>query len=371
MSASARYFANDQPLSRRSADKQLIASLGRLVRAFPPKSLQRGGGLYYGPLSIALLFFTLSQHYKELDIADEPVAAWFQAYLGSTPDMKEFGGLRQDKCGIINDHLSYLALSAAFFKDSAAARRLCDCAGVVTRPDASNEWLYGRAGYLYFLRLVKNSLPHDQEVQNLIGETAEKTIQAVLASPQPWAWHGKVYVGAAHGIIGIITQIVLTNPSYAPQLEHHLASLLDSQYESGNWPSSLPPGKDRLVQFCHGAPGVVSSLLSVGPHFPKLKGRIDNAIAAGRAAIKERGLLTKEPCLCHGISGNALALEDDHFDHFLAYTSHEQIRTLDKDGLIEPSDHPESLWCGEAGRAWTWAVADADLPKRFLGYNEL
>lgn len=47
------------------------------------------------------------------------------------------------------------------------------------------------------------------------------------------------------------------------------------------------------------------------------------------------------------------------------------MKALEKDGLWEPSSAPESLFQGEAGRAWSWAVADKRLPHRILGYNEI
>lgn len=47
------------------------------------------------------------------------------------------------------------------------------------------------------------------------------------------------------------------------------------------------------------------------------------------------------------------------------------MKSMDKDGMMEKSSAPESLWCGEAGRAWTWAVVDKQLPKTLLGYNDL
>jgi hypothetical protein len=47
------------------------------------------------------------------------------------------------------------------------------------------------------------------------------------------------------------------------------------------------------------------------------------------------------------------------------------MKSMEKDGMLEKSSAPESLFFGEAGRAWTWAVADKDLPKRILGYNDL
>jgi len=45
-----RYFQDSttEPRSR-DANKQLIASLKRLLNNYPPQKIQPGGGLYYGP----------------------------------------------------------------------------------------------------------------------------------------------------------------------------------------------------------------------------------------------------------------------------------------------------------------------------------
>ena len=57
--------------------------------------------------------------------------------------------------------------------------------------------------------------------------------------------------------------------------EAELAVLLSYQFDNGNFPASLPLERDRLVQVCHGAPGVVVSLLSIREYFPSLKEKID------------------------------------------------------------------------------------------------
>ncbi|KAK4550280.1 hypothetical protein LTR36_003247 [Oleoguttula mirabilis] len=368
-----RYFKNDAPLAKRDPRRQLEASLSRLVNDFPPAKIRPGGGLFKGPVSVAYTFLVLQQLYPDLEIEGHGLGTWSSAYLKQAQDnIQSYPGPTVGKCGITDDIMALLAIGAASSKDVDMATNLCDYSAEVLDQDSENEFLYGRAGYLYLLRLVKASFLDDQKTRRLITDTQEDVIDAILDSPRPWKWHGKVYIGAVHGAVGIITQIVLTNPTrYAEKLEAELAVLLTYQYDRGNFPSSVPPEKDRLVQVCHGAPGVVVSLLSIREYFPNLREKIDKAVAKGRECILERGLLTKEPCICHGINGNALALEDAEFEHFLTYTTGHEMKSMDKDGMLEKSSAPEGLFTGEAGRAWTWAVADKGLDKRILGYNDL
>lgn len=381
----ARYFVAEYALPPPDPRKELISSLTRLVRNFPPTSLRPGGGFYHGPTSIALLFFVLSKRYKDLPIDHATLAQWCGAYLEVTESaLKAIPPPTPSHNGISSDYLAYLSLMSSLTKSAAAIEQLCESASNMAQLDsnASHEWLYGLAGTLYHLRLVRACLSptSDPGHYTMIATAADEVIRAILAAgdAQPWSWHGKVYVGAAHGIIGIITQIVLTDPAYANDLEKKLDDLiLQTQSEDGNWPSSLPGGKDNLVQFCHGAPGVVNSLLSIRQYFPKLKGKIDEAMTKGRGHIRARGLLVKEPCLCHGICGNGLALQDGPgtggFEHFMAYATGSSLRMMFEQGAFQQSGHPESLWGGEAGRAWAWAVMDKEsgLERRFLGYNEV
>lgn len=237
-------------------------------------------------------------------IEGHPLGVWSAAYLKHSQDnIASYPGPTVGKCGIMDDIMALLAIGAASSKDVDMLNSLIDYSAEVIDADTENDLLYGRAGYLYLLRLVKASFVDDTSSLQLITDTQDDVVNAILESPRPWKWHGKVYIGAVHGAIGIITQIVLTNPQrYAPKLEAELAVLLTYQYETGNFPSSVPPERDRLLQFCHGAPGVVISLVSIKDYFPKLQDRIDKAITKGRECIWERGLLTKEPCLCHGES---------------------------------------------------------------------
>ena len=128
---------------------------------------------------------------------------------------------------------------------------------------------------------------------------------------------------------------------------------ISSQNEEGNWPTV--EDKDiGLIQFCHGAPGFILSLVATRPYFPNLHTQIDAAIALGRKVTWEKGLLTKEPNICHGIHGNALALEGLQREHFLALATPEKVEQGIRDGTFEKGSGSFGMLWGEAGRASVW-----------------
>ncbi|KAF8317464.1 hypothetical protein DL93DRAFT_2148577 [Clavulina sp. PMI_390] len=355
-----------------NAYDELVATLIHLLTTYPPSSLQPGGGLYYGPLSVAVLLYNITSHYPNLTVCGHHLKTWADYYF----ERAQSGPMRPTSprhCGVMDDMATILAVRAATTQDGKAAQQLCILVDVVVDEHSGNEWLYGRAGYLYLLRYVRSHFHDDDSITELLNVVADQVISAILWSPRPWIWHGNQYVGAVHGIIGIIAQIVLTDPKRASDaiIREEMEKLLAAQDASGNWPSSLPAGKDRLVQVCHGAPGVVLSLESIKGLFPSLGEEIDGAIEKAQVCIEERGLLTKESCICHGIAGNALALGDDARKRFLGFDSQRGSTIMKQEGYIIPSDNPEALWCGEAGRVWVWALEDIGLEKRLLGYDDV
>ncbi|MDI1490498.1 MAG: hypothetical protein OHK93_001702 [Ramalina farinacea] len=253
---------------------------------------------------------------------------------------------------------------------------------------ASDEWLYGRAGTLYLLRLIFHFVTFVTP-DNSVSVRVEQTISAVSAkvtSEGPdWRWHGKQYLGAVHGSVGILTQIILSSAMIqAPPPRdcwNWLCDILDLQFESGNWPSSLGSSakRDQLVQFCHGAPGFVISLLAIrkailvmeadpvagltgdpNDEF-EVNGReicqdIDTAISEAGTCIKQRGVPTKEPCLCHGVTGNALALEGEERKMMMDWAQELIVKRYLEQAWYVKGDDPAGLFCGEAGRAWGWMV---------------
>lgn len=167
---------------------------------------------------------------------------------------------------------------------------------------------------------------------------------------------------------------MLTDPYKAshPVLLESLNECLKFQTEDGNWPSSKESGHSHLIQFCHGAPGFIISFKAIKRYFPaELQERIHIACALAEKCIFEKGLLRKEPNLCHGTMGNALALPAQQRKHFMALTSAAMIDIGLGEGSYFKSDDPYGLFCGEAGRAWSWSLLLADSDKGMIGYTDV
>ncbi|KAF8475606.1 hypothetical protein BDZ91DRAFT_187041 [Kalaharituber pfeilii] len=386
----------------RNPQYHLLNSLTYILINYPPtqRNQYKFSGLYNGPTSIAYLFLRLSHIYPELTIERRTCLGWCAEYLSLKPSASQRTmKVSPSKCGIGVEELVRTAVQACALLDEELAVEVCRMSELVlAEPEedddmGSDEWLYGRAGYLYLLRIMKNSFPKDNSnVRNAIDRTVESTIDRMmqtLREKERWTWHGKEYFGAVHGTIGIITQIVLSSSPHPPpaELEAVLEKVLDRQLPSGNWPSSRGSYSDRLVQVCHGAPGFVISLMSLAPYFPQLSPRIHDAITKAQQDIFQRGLLTKDPCLCHGATGNALALLDtERMKFFLGYTTRdfleeEQEDEWWKDGMFtrgdeDGPDEEMGLWTGEAGRAWGFVVAEMleegrkEWKGKVIGYND-
>jgi hypothetical protein len=353
-----RFFANDATTLLRLEDSKsyLIQSASRIVRECPPAlpwaSLFRGQiyrGLFVGPTSIAYLFLSISAKHPDLEVEGRLPANWCKAYLElgqeSVPPIVE----TKKSCGITNEFLASNALKACLYQSESHANKVLDFLRTLEMDPIYCEWMNGRAGALYILRLMRKWLPG---IAADINSVITSLIDAILPQ-QPWIWNGRQYLGTVHGEIGVLTQVVLSDASYAPKLESKLLSLLGLQDTEGNW--LVIEGKDQeLVQFCHGAPGFVCSLIAIRPHFPTLHKEIDVAITQGRKVTWERGLLTKEPNFCHGITGNALALDAPQREHFLCFATPERVEQGIADGTFEKDEDPFGTLWGEAGRAWVW-----------------
>lgn len=205
------------------------------------------------------------------------------------------------------------------------------CRSPVECSDESEcEVLYGRAGYLQTILFVRSVLPPSSssaDAEEFGRDVAINTIRAVIdagistarrhRTPLPllWEWHDTHYLGAAHGLVGIFQTLM----SYVPELREvgdrmnldvlglvrsAVDRLEDLCFPTGNLRSSVGRERDKLVHWCHGAPGYV--MLLVKSYEVWGDGRyLRRAERVARDVVYRRGLLRKGVGLCHGISGNA------------------------------------------------------------------
>ncbi|PWA87294.1 G protein coupled receptor [Artemisia annua] len=361
--------------------------------------------LYTGALGTAFLVFKAYQvthDKKDLDLCQEILKACDSASLGSS------------RVTFLCGQAGISALGAVVAKQS-NDDSLCDEYLTIFRKiklpkDLPNELLYGRAGYLWACLFINKNLG-----ENTISSTHmvkfKKTIMSCFSvtfcamiihlilrfqrtikdeiikagrklatreCPLMYEWHGKRYWGAAHGLVGIMNvlmDMVLTEDEME-DVKGTLLYMIKNRFPSGNYPSSEESESDRLVHWCHGAPGVALTLAKAakvfgGEEFHKA------AVEAGEVVWK-RGLL-KRVGICHGISGNTyvfLALYRLTGDAKFLYRAkafasflHERGPMLLSEGKMHGGDNPFSLFEGVGGMAYLFLDMIDPLEARFPAYE--
>ena len=190
-----------------------------------------------------------------------------------------------------------------------------------------DEVLYGRAGYLL------GSL-HLCHISPLLHNINRSIVQALLLTGKaqsqserhpcplyyewPYGHHPKPYLGAAHGLIGILYALLHFNEvleelgeeqTVLQALRYVLQCEVDAHGRHGKrgyYPTSLYNQRSPLVHWCHGSCGAVFLFCKAYEVF-RDEDFLQAAVRAGEVVWK-RGLLRKGPGLCHGVSGNGYAL---------------------------------------------------------------
>lgn len=177
-----------------------------------------------------------------------------------------------------------------------------------------------------------------------------------------YAWHGKQYIGAAHGYAGILAAL-FANWSEVPAIYHNdirktldwMLSLITSNV---NMPSSMTDrfrvrsGKDQLVHWCHGAPGIIPTLCLAYSVFGETK-YLDRARHLAET-VWQYGLIRKGWGLCHGAPGNGyafLALYNATQDYrYLRYAKQfgYAVHQIQK-SIVNVPDEPLGLYTGVCG----------------------
>ncbi|KAJ3494482.1 hypothetical protein NLG97_g4051 [Lecanicillium saksenae] len=383
MADAERHMPNEEPIRALSkpVTELFQAALEELVEKTPvPEKFEEGElmGIFAGFTGLPYMFLQLSELHPDVKVQGESLRQLAERYMKISPDAPM---LEQDvELGTISEKLSREALTACLSgKEEDVARFITsttDAAGASPDPEKPlvDEILYGRAGVLFLLRLVRHWVPSSRaKVDAQMEAVAARIMEANNHGKDSWVCANRKYVGAVHGDIGIIVQLVLSIPDLAPKLEPHLLRLLALQFEDGNWPKFTDQGEESssLVQFCHGAPGFMLSLQALRPYYPHLSTAFDKAIEKGTEVTWAKGLLRKEPALCHGVFGNALSLpRGEKRDHFLALVEPRALEEARrKDPEVFGTANYGMKYCipmiYSMSAVWVWGVCDQENPPFF------
>ena len=212
------------------------------------------------------------------------------------------------------------------------------------------ELLYGTSGYLYCLLYLKKYIISEMNGNQIINKNSMELLnntiiqifnillKSGIKSMKKYHWdkcllfpfplnenRPQFYLGAAHGLIGVL-YILLSTIKFYPELFKQELTLDENkiniqdillksikyvqslQIEStGNFPSDVS-GRDsgELVHFCHGCVGALHLFLLAEQFYPN-NGFKETALSCNKC-LWERGLLLKGICLCHGMSGIVYSL---------------------------------------------------------------
>lgn len=249
------------------------------------------------------------------------------------------------------------------------------------------ELLHGRAGFLYAALFINKHLGPE----TIPSEILDPVVESVLAGgragssdnpdcPLMYRWHGTRYLGAAHGLAGILH--VLLHFSHSNEdlscIRGAIKYLIHNRFShSANYPSSEGNPRDLLVQWSHGAGGVGIMLCKATQVFPDDREIYDAAIEAGEAVWK-RGL-NHNVGLSDGIAGNAYAFlslyrltkEDMYLERAKAFAGflYHNYAKLIACNQMSTAEGSYSLFQGAAGVACLWFDLISPDDARFPGFE--
>ena len=287
------------------------------------------GGVYVGLSGVAYMMWYVSDKIPELNCLETAKKfAQIHYKFCQENDSKDLGSKLAFLLGNTGVYAvnAVIANSAGDYQASKSFVRLFGTAeqGYLSADPmgvGSDELFIGRAGYLTGCMWLQDKLGYQVLSEEKIFQLCDIIVQGgrkfsrrcSSKSPLMYSYYETQYLGAAHGLTGIL-QLLMSVPDYFhhnPEAEKDvkasIAFLLSVQTFEGNFPCSMGELKDprhhneELIHWCHGAPGTVYLLARA--HL--LWGDAIYMTAAVKAAdlIWKKGLLKKGPGICHGVSG--------------------------------------------------------------------
>ncbi|XP_064632805.1 lanC-like protein 2 [Lineus longissimus] len=305
--------------------KRLIENIERLLRALET-SLSEGYdegdySIYTGSSGIALLHLHL---YKVRDNCQDD--RHLHSALGLLK--RPLRHLKQKRVTFLCGDAGPLAVGAVIYSKLQKKAECEECLkrllslqdAVINDPNLPNEVLFGRVGYLFGLLFVRQHLGVEAVNSSILSKVFSTVIESgrhlSVSSDSPcplmYEWHEKKYLGAAHGLVGIFYMLMqCPEEVYKNDLNDYVKPsidwLMNLRFPSGNYPSSIGSSTgDKLVHWCHGAPGWIHMFVMAYKRFGDPKYLQCTKECAD--VLWTRGLLKKGYGICHGTAGNGYGL---------------------------------------------------------------
>lgn len=248
-----------------------------------------------------------------------------------------------------------------------------------------DELLYGRAGFLWACLFLNKHIGEG----TIPSTTTRQVVDDIISNgralgkkgkcPLMFEWYGEKYLGAAHGLAGIMHVLMDMDlkPDEAQDVKGTLKYMIKNRFPGGNYPVSEEDRKrDALVHWCHGAPGIVLTLAKAAKVFGDKE--FLEAVTESAEVVWNRGLL-KRVGICHGISGNTyvfltlyrLTGNMEYLYRAKAFACFllDQAHKLISKGEMHGGDRPYSLFEGMGGMAYLFLDMIEPSEARFPAYE--
>ncbi len=251
--------------------------------------------------------------------------------------------------------------------------------------DAVRELMWGTPGVLIATRLIADEQlaaavePYDKDNINKLVDAWDAPFGDLLLWNEELYGSRRLILGAVHGFFGQVLPLLqrletLSEQQQAMVLERTRDVLCQTALQEpglANWPVMLGEpgvGREPLLHYCHGAPGVVISTCD----FPAgIDSEVDQLLLDGGELVWRAGPLRKGSNLCHGTAGSgytclklfARTADQLWLDRARQLAMHGIAQY--RQALAETGQSRFSLWTGDAGFAVFLAAclrADARLP---------
>ena len=286
--------------------------------------------------------------------------------------------------GLLMGQPGILLLQYRLAHDRAAAAAIADRIAAEIVANANHpalELLWGSPSTMH-VALTMHEWTGDARWAGLFRADAEALLRAFQPSAhapcRTWTQdlYGRIchYIGAGHGFAGNASALIRGRALLADVTDRWQEAIVETALATAmregalaNWPPQLEgtaPSK-MLVQWCHGAPGMVTSLAALPDP------RLDELLIAAGELTWAAGPLTKGVGLCHGTDGNGYALlklfartgNAMWLDRARAFAMHSIMQSEREAG--KHGQRRYALWTGDAGLAcylWSCIAGDAAMP---------